>query len=323
MDIVISLLTSFVMGFVNLLIFPYHLYNFLTLETFKEKMSVFVLMGQSQSFFYMVVALVILLAGLGVYRRSILRRTVFCLEIFSVKIGKIAAWFAILMMFQQVMIIGMGQIFRGNELVFAPLGIILFEGELQWFSGQLKFYNAMLIAVASGYTFIEGGHVRVDLIYAATKRRTQLWIDMIGTLGMFIPSTVILWWFAWPLAMNSMFSQRPLNIWSSGARWRDFKWESSGTAEFSWVWSFKLLIVVFAGLMFLTAIAFLLRNLLALLEPKEDIPSHYSLEADAEKGTSITGLAARSVFIYDRKKVSGDDVKSEPETKNQTVAEGA
>ncbi len=322
MDIVTHILTNFVMGFVNLVISPYHLYNFLTLETFKEKMSAFVLAGQSQGFFYMVLALVVVLIGLGIYRRSILRRTVFVLEVFGGKIGMIAAWFAAIMMFQQVMIIGMGQIFRGNELVFSPLGIILFEGELQWFSGQLKFYNAFLIAVASGYTFIEGGHVRVDLIYAATKRRTQIWIDFIGTLIMFIPSTVLLWWFAWPLAMNSMFSQRPLNIWSSGARWRDFKWESSGTAEFSWVWSFKLLIVVFAGLMFLTAVAFLLRNLLALLEPKEDIPSHYSLEGDGHDGVTITGLAARSVFIYDKKKVSGATEKSDPADTNQTMTKG-
>lgn len=306
MDIVIHLLTNFVMGFVNLLIFPYHIYNLVQLETLKEQMSFLTLFGQSQSFFFAMFALVLVLIGLGIYRRNVLRRTVFGLEVFSGKLGHIVAWFTLAMMMQQVLIIAMGQIFRGNELIFAPLGFVLVEGELQWLSGQLKFYNALLIAFASGYTFIEGGHVRVDLVYSAVKRRTQLWIDLVGTLLMFIPSTVLLWWFSWPIAMNSMFSQRPLNIWSEKSSWRGFKWESSGTAEFSWVWSFKLLVVVFAGLMFVAAVTFLLRTILALLEPKEDIPSHYSIEKNPEDGIGVRGLAARSLFIYDKKKVSSE-----------------
>lgn len=175
------------------------------------------------------------------------------------------------MMIQQVLIIAVGQIFRGNFVVLSPLGVnIVGEGlQLQWLSGQLKLYNAILIAMASAYTFIEGGHVRVDLIYARLKYRTRKVFDLVGTLIFLFPSTFLLWWFAWPLATNSMFSQRPLNIWSEKSNWRGFKWESSGTAEFSWVWTFKFLIVVFAGLMIIQAFAFLLRNILALREPQE------------------------------------------------------
>ncbi|VAW23447.1 hypothetical protein MNBD_ALPHA11-129 [hydrothermal vent metagenome] len=47
--------------------------------------------------------------------------------------------------------------------------------------------------------------------------------------------------------------------------------------------------VIFAGLMFITAIAFLLRNILALLEPDDEIPSHYSFEKYA---TTDMGVAA-------------------------------
>jgi len=291
MEALWTVLVNFVMGFVNLVLSPLHLYNFIRLETLKEKMSTIVLVGQSSTFFFVIFALVITLIAVGIYRRSFLRHTVYQLEIFNGRMGQIAAWFALFMMFQQVLIIAMGQIFRGNDLVFAPFGMVLINEELQWLSGQLKFYNAVLIAFASAYTFIEGGHVRVDLIYSATKRRTQLWLDLIGTLIMFIPSTVILWWFSWPLAMNSMFSQRPMNVFSSSARWRGFKWESSGTAEFSWVWAFKVLIVVFAALMFITAISFLLRNILALLEPDEDIPSHYSFEKATVQGMGVAATA--------------------------------
>lgn len=276
MEMLGNALVNFAMGFVNLFILPWHIFNWLRLETLKEKMNSIVYAGQSQQFFFLVLALVVILIVAGVYKRNILRRVVFSLEQFNGKIGQLAAWFAILMMIQQVLIIATGQVFRGNYLYFAPLGMELVNQELQWLSGQLKFYNAALIALASAYTFIEGGHVRVDLIYSAVKRRTQLWIDLLGTIFLFLPSVVMLWWFAWPIAMNSMFSQRPMNIWSSSARWRGFKWESSGTAEFSWVWAFKFLILIFAGLLFITAIAFLLRNILALLEKDDEMPSHYS-----------------------------------------------
>ena len=180
-------------------------------------------------------------------------------------------------------LVGPQLINHGNEISFAPLGISLVNEELQWLSGQLKFYNAILIALASAYTFIEGGHVRVDLFYSSVRQRTKYWMDLFGTLFMFIPSTVLLWWFAWPIAMNSMFKQRPMNIFSTKASWRGMKLESSGTAEFTWVWSFKLLVVVFAGLMFICAVSFLLRNILALREKNEQIPSHYSFD-DLENG---------------------------------------
>ena len=300
MDILGTVLINFLMGFVNLVLLPYHIYNFFQIETLKEQMATLVLAGKSQNFFFMMVALVVLLVAAGIWKRRFLRRTVYSLEMFNGTLGRTAAWFTIIMMLQQVLIIAMGQIFRGNELVFAPFGMVLFDQELQWLSGQLKFYNAILIALASGYTFIEGGHVRVDLIYAAVKRRTQLWIDLIGTLVILIPGTVMLWWFAWPLATAAVFAQRPINIWSQTARWRGVKFEESGTAEFSWVWSFKILIVIFAGLMFIVAISFLLRNILALLEPEEDIPSHYSFDGAGEGGdptATMSEEAARSVHL--------------------------
>ncbi len=278
MEAVTSIVLNFAMGFVNLLILPWHIYRWLSLETIKLKMNVLLLAGMSREFFFLIVALVLILIAAGVYNRTFLRRTIFGLEQFNGKIGQFAAWFALLMMLQQVLIIAMGQIFRGNDLIFSPFGTILINEELQWLSGQLKFYNAILIALASAYTFIEGGHVRVDLVYSAVRRRTQRWIDFLGTLLLFVPSTIFLWWFSWPIAMNSLFAQRPMNIWSSKASWRGMRFEASGTAEFSWVWAFKILIPFFAALMFICAVGFLLRNLLALLEKNQDVPTHYSFE---------------------------------------------
>ena len=292
MEAIGNLLLNFVMGFVNLLILPWHIFKWLSLETLKAKMNVILLVGMSREFFFVLLAAVLLLIVAGVYRRSVLRKTVYGLEIFNGEIGQAAAWFALFMMLQQVLIIAMGQIFRGNILVFSPLGIDLVNEELQWLSGQLKLYNAILIALASAYTFIEGGHVRVDLLYSSVSKRTKNWIDLFGTVFFFIPSTVMLWWFSWPQAVNSMLRARPMNMFSDKASFRSFKWESSGTAEFSWVWAFKFLVVIFAGLMFICAIAFLLRNILALLEKDEDIATHYSFTDGSYGGVGITPAAS-------------------------------
>ncbi len=290
MEAIGSLLLNFVMGFVNLVILPWHIFKWVQLETLKEKMNVLTLIGMSHQFFFVIMALVLVLIGIGIYRRGFLRAVIGGLEGFNGKIGRMSAWFALLMMLQQVLIIAMGQIFRGNDLTFAPLGISLGGEELQWLSGQLKFYNAILITMASAYTFIEGGHVRVDLIYAAVRKRTKHWVDLVGTMLFFIPSTVMLWWFSWPIASNAMFAQKPLNILSTSARWRGFRFETSGTAEFSWVWAFKFMVLIFAGLMFICAVTFLLRNILALLERDKDIPTHYSFDGGQAGGMGVESV---------------------------------
>jgi len=265
-------------GAVNLGTLPVTFYQWWQLETLKEKMTALTLAGQSLEFLYMMMALVLIIFVCSLISRSFLKVMVHGLEGFNRTVGHIASWFVLLLMFQQVLIIIMGQVFRGNELLFAPFGMQLADNELQWLSGQLKFYNAILIAMASAYTFIEGGHVRVDLVYGNLGYKAKRFMDFLGSIFFMLPTTILIWWFAWPIATNSAFSQRPLNIFSEKASWRGFKWESSGTAEFTWVWAFKAIILLFAALLFLQAVAFMLRNLWGLLEP--DVESHPKVDQD-------------------------------------------
>ncbi len=279
-----NIITAYLSGFVDLLKFPYSLYQWFQLETLKAKMNVLLLAGISVEFLNMVLALFTIILVAGLLKPAFLKKTVHGMEFGISKVGHFACWFALIMMLQQVLIIVVGQIFRGNEVVLAPLGMVLFDEELQWLSGQLKLYNAILIAMASTYTFIEGGHVRVDIIYSNLSYRAKKISDIVCTLIFMLPSSILLWWFAWPLATNSMFAQRPMNVFSTKASWRAFKWESSGTAEFTWVWSFKLLIVVFAGLLVLQAFTFLLRNVMAL-RSEEEIESHPRMDTPQERET--------------------------------------
>jgi len=270
----LSILKGLANGLLDLVMLPWTIWQWANIEVVKERMIALTMAGKSVEFLYMMLSLVLVLIVVSLFSRRFLKSTVLSLEAFNRKVGQFAAWFVLLLMFQQVLIIVMGQVFKGNELLFSPFGMALSNAELQWLSGQLKFYNAILIAFASAYTFIEGGHVRVDLVYGNLGFRAKRFIDFLGSIIFMLPTTILLWWFSWPLAMNSIFAQRPMNIFSTKASWRGVKLETSGTAEFTWVWAFKVLILFFAALLFIQALAFMLRNLWALLSGDESIESH-------------------------------------------------
>jgi len=291
-SLVLDSLKGLAQGAVDLVTLPYTIYQWWQLDTLKEKMSAVSLAGQSLEFLYIMLAFVVILLTLSLINRRFLRASVLGLESINRTIGQAASWFVLLLMFQQVLIIVMSQVFRGNELLFAPFGMQLSENELQWLSGQLKFYNAIVIALASGYTFIEGGHVRVDLVYGNISYKAQRFMDFLGSILFMLPTTILIWWFAWPIALNSAFKQRPLNIFSDKASWRGFKWESSGTAEFTWVWAFKAIILLFAALLFIQAVAFMLRSLWGLLE--KDVESHPKAMSEPGQNLDIDTAAGRS-----------------------------
>jgi TRAP-type mannitol/chloroaromatic compound transport system permease small subunit len=69
--------------------------------------------------------------------------------------------------------------------------------ELQWYLFSLVFL------LGAAYTFREGAHVRVDLLYGRLGRRGRAWIDLAGTLLLMLPFTVFALWLSWPSVRNS------------------------------------------------------------------------------------------------------------------------
>jgi len=80
-------------GFINLFLLPYHIWQWIQLETLKERMSVLVLKGQSLELLYIVLAFVLLLIVAGIIKRGFLRGTVLKLEGFNRTVGHAASWF--------------------------------------------------------------------------------------------------------------------------------------------------------------------------------------------------------------------------------------
>ena len=100
------------------------------------------------------------------------------------------------MVLQQVMIIFLQRIFRVSEIRLGPLGTA-FTQDLSWWAEALKFENALVVCLCVSYTFVQGGHVRVDLVYSAVRFRTKRIIDMVGSLIFMMPAIVITYLYAW------------------------------------------------------------------------------------------------------------------------------
>ncbi len=69
--------------------------------------------------------------------------------------------------------------------------------ELQWYLFSLVFL------LGASYTYRQGAHVRVDLVYGRLAERGRAWIDLIGTLVLMLPFTVLCLWLSWPSVRNS------------------------------------------------------------------------------------------------------------------------
>jgi TRAP-type mannitol/chloroaromatic compound transport system permease small subunit len=194
------------------------------------------------------------------------------LEGFANTTGRFFAWAGLLMVLIQVMIVFLQRIFRVAEIQLGPLGTAL-AMDLSWWAEGLKFYNALVVCLCVSYTFVQGGHVRVDLVYSAVKFRTKKIIDMVGCLIFMMPAIVITylyaWFFMWRHLMTpAVTSTSDLDRMLMQAR--IFRWnvETIGFSPngFNAYFLFKVLIVLFCVMVFLQAVAFFWRSYLEYVE---------------------------------------------------------
>jgi TRAP-type mannitol/chloroaromatic compound transport system permease small subunit len=99
------------------------------------------------------------------------------------------------MVIQQVLIVIMQRIFTRPDIVLG-LGIPI-NFDISWYAEELKLYNALVVTLCATYTFVQGGHVRVDLVYANVSFRAKKIIDMFGSLVFMMPMAVITWMYSW------------------------------------------------------------------------------------------------------------------------------
>ncbi|ATI43349.1 C4-dicarboxylate ABC transporter permease [Pacificitalea manganoxidans] len=235
----------------------------------------FIYYGGSVELLFAALDIVLVLTVLGMIFPRFMWAMVRGLEGFANGVGRAVAWIGLLMVFQQIVIIFLQSVFRLGEITVAPIGLG-FTQSVGWFSEELKLYNAMVVALCVTYTFVQGGHVRVDLVYSAVGHRTKRVIDMAGALLFMLPVTVLTWMYAWFFLWRNLITPKvsasdKLDLMLKKARIVKWNVETIGFSPngFNAYFLFKILMVAFTALVFLQAIAFFYRSWLEWREGPE------------------------------------------------------
>ena len=238
-----------------------------------EKKSImrFVYYGGSVEFFFAVLLIFLALFIVGVFRPAFMWGNIRLLEGFANTVGRFFAWAGLIMVLQQVLIIIMQRIFTRPDIVIGfciPLSY-----DISWYAEELKLYNALVVSLCATYTFVQGGHVRVDLFYAGAKFRTKKIVDMFGSIVFMLPMAVLIWMYGWYFLWRHLIVPKPSASDALDrllAKSRVLKWnvETIGFSPngFTGYFLFKILLVAFAGMIFIHEWAFFLRSFQELRE---------------------------------------------------------
>jgi TRAP-type mannitol/chloroaromatic compound transport system permease small subunit len=72
--------------------------------------------------------------------------------------------------------------------------------ELQWY------LFAAVFLLCSGYTLLHNEHIRIDVVSSRLSRRTQVWIDIFGTVFFLFPLSITFMCLSWPIFVNAWVS---------------------------------------------------------------------------------------------------------------------
>ncbi|MEM1427957.1 MAG: TRAP transporter small permease subunit [Pseudomonadota bacterium] len=235
--------------------------------------------GASVEFFFVVFNTVVILTLIGLWRPSFMWSGVRFLEGTANTIGRFAAWAGLLMVLQQIIVVFVQRIFAVSQISIGLGTAVTFD--VSWWSEGLKFYNAMLVALCVSYTYVQGGHVRVDILYSNISFRARKIIDMVGAVIFMMPVAILIWFYGWFFMWRHLILPAPsasdqLDRLLQRAQILRWNVETTGFSPqgFSAYFLFKVLLVLFAALVFLQAVAVIWRAICELREGEQSEGKH-------------------------------------------------
>jgi TRAP-type mannitol/chloroaromatic compound transport system permease small subunit len=103
-------------------------------------------------------------------------------------IGKGISWLTLILVLVTVYDVVMRYVFHAGSVAIQ---------EAEWHLFAMNFL------IAGGWTLLNDGHVRVDLLYMRFSERAKAWIDLFGSLLFCIPYCLLIIWAAWPFVIDS------------------------------------------------------------------------------------------------------------------------
>jgi TRAP-type mannitol/chloroaromatic compound transport system permease small subunit len=92
-------------------------------------------------------------------------------------IGRMVAWASLFVVLIQFTVVLMRYVLGAGSL---------------WLQESVIYVHAALLMLAVAWTLREGGHVRVDIFYAAASPRTKAMVDLLGAVCLLLPFAVTL-----------------------------------------------------------------------------------------------------------------------------------
>ena len=121
---------------------------------------------------------------------------------------------------------------------------------------SVTYMHAVLFMLGIAYTLGRNGHVRVDIFYERLSRRARARVDLMGTLLLLIPVSILIIWLGWAYVAES---------------WR-VQEASRETGGLPVVYLLKTLILIMPILLLAQGLSNALRNLLFLSGMEEALP---------------------------------------------------
>ena len=240
----------------------------------KQSLMRFIYYGASIELFFATTMFVFLYTAIAIYHRPLMWKTVTSLETLANTTGRFFAWAGLTMVLIQIVIIFIQRIFAVSQITIG-FGLA-FSFDVSWWSESLKLYNAMIVALCVTYTFVQGGHVRVDLFYSVVSYRTKRLIDMFGSIFFMLPAAILLWMYSWFFLWRHLIVPKPSasdTVEKLVMKARALRWnvETIGFSPngFNAYFLFKILILAYTGLIMIHALAFFYRSFLEWREGEE------------------------------------------------------
>lgn len=84
----------------------------------------------------------------------------------------------------------------------ATVRYVLDTSSNAWLEVQWYLFSAVFLFCA-GYTLLHNQHVRIDIISGRLSKRTQTWIEILGSIFFLLPMALIIMWLSWPVFVDA------------------------------------------------------------------------------------------------------------------------
>jgi TRAP-type mannitol/chloroaromatic compound transport system permease small subunit len=148
-------------------------------------------------------------------------------------LGRLTAWFAVLMVLVTCYVVLMRYMFDSGSIAVQEV---------------IMYLNTLIFTIGAAYTLRHDGHVRVDIFYSKAARKSQTLINLAGTFLLLFPVVIFILVYCWNYV---------------AAAWAIHE-QSGDPGGLPWVYLLKTLIIVMGMLLLVQGATEVLRQILVL-----------------------------------------------------------